>query len=230
MKDLLKIALILASCFALTFFVLVALGVLQREDVTNWLEVAQQIDPAFVAGLVIVLLVADLFVAVPTMTITILAGYFLGPVAGACAAGTGMILAGGTGYVLSRKFGRPVLGRVISDDARLSEMEDVFARYGVVVLMICRAMPILPEVSCCLAGVTRMRLVHFVSAYLVGTVPYVIVCAWIGAQSSLVDPMPAIWGAGAVSAVLWISWFVLIGHHRRQKRKLAQSSGRATSG
>ncbi|AXO16237.1 TVP38/TMEM64 family protein [Thalassospira indica] len=220
MKDLLKTGLVLATCFAATFGILIATGLLQRDDVVRWLEYAEQIDAWLVATIVISLLVADLFIAVPTMTVTVLAGYFLGPLGGALAAGTGMITAGAMGYRISTKFGRSVLRRIISDEERLGEMEEVFSRYGLVVLMICRAMPILPEVSCCLAGVTRMRFVKFGFGYLIGTVPYVIVCAWLGAQSSAADPMPAIWGAATVSVVMWLCWFFLIRHHRRSHRRV----------
>ncbi|MEQ8392120.1 MAG: VTT domain-containing protein [Thalassospira sp.] len=230
MKDLLKTGLVLAICFAATFGILVATGLLQRDDVVGWLEFAQGIDPWLVAAIVICLLVADLFIAVPTMTVTLLAGYFLGPIGGALAAGSGMILAGVTGYIISRKFGRALLRRVISDEQRLLEMEDVFSRYGMVVLMICRAMPILPEVSCCLAGVTRMKFGYFGLAYLIGTVPYVIVCSWFGSQSSLANPMPAIWGASGGALVMWSCWFFLIRHHRAQNRKVAEHKGASISG
>lgn len=219
MKDLIKTGLVLAISFAATFGILVATGLLQRDDVVRWLEAAREIDAWIVALIVMGLLVADLFIAVPTMTVTLLAGFFLGPVAGALAAGAGMITAGAMGYVMSHQFGRPVLRRIISDEIRLAEMEEVFARYGLVVLMICRAMPILPEVSCCLAGVTRMRFAKFGFGYLIGTVPYVIVCAWLGAQSSTTDPMPAIWGAAGVTVVMWSFWFFLIRHHRRSTRR-----------
>lgn len=219
MKDLIKTALVIATCFAATFGILVATGLMQRDDVVHWLEQARLIDAWIVALIVIALLVADLFIAVPTMTVTLLAGYFLGPVFGALAAATGMITAGVMGYVISNRFGRSVLRRIITDEGRLHEMEQVFSRYGLTVLMICRAMPILPEVSCCLAGITRMRFVKFGFGYLVGTVPYVLVCTWLGAQSSASGPMPAIWGAAVVSIVMWSCWFFLIRHHRRSNRK-----------
>ena len=219
MKDLIKTALVIATCFAATFGILVATGLMQRDDVVHWLEQARQIDAWIVAVIVIGLLVADLFIAVPTMTVTLLAGYFLGPVFGALAAATGMITAGVLGYVISNRFGRSILRRIITDEGRLHEMEQVFSRYGLTVLMICRAMPILPEVSCCLAGITRMRFVTFGFGYLVGTLPYVVVCTWLGAQSSASDPMPAIWGAAVVSIVMWSCWFLLIRHHRRSGRR-----------
>ena len=172
MKDLIKTGLVLAICFAATFGILVATGLLQRDDVVRWLEAAREID-AWIVALI----------------------------------------------VMGHQFGRPVLRRIISDEIRLAEMEEVFARYGLVVLMICRAMPILPEVSCCLAGVTRMRFTKFGFGYLIGTVPYVIVCAWLGAQSSTTDPMPAIWGSAGVTVVMWSFWFFLIRHHRRSTQR-----------
>ena len=74
MKSLIKVMLILAAIFATTFILGRVIGILTVENVRNWLEFVQTIHPAWVAALVIALLFIDLFVAVPTLTITILAG------------------------------------------------------------------------------------------------------------------------------------------------------------
>ena len=86
MKPLVKVMLILGSIFALTFIVGRLLGILTVENVRQWLELAAGIDPFWLAGTVVFLLFLDLFVAVPTLSITILAGFFLGFPAGAAAA------------------------------------------------------------------------------------------------------------------------------------------------
>ncbi|MFC6760128.1 hypothetical protein ACFQFQ_12530 [Sulfitobacter porphyrae] len=106
MKSLLKVMLILGGLFALTFVAGRLLGILTVENVQALLEWAQRVDPAIVFGLVVLLLFADLFVAVLALTITILAGVLIGFPAGAAAAITGMSLAAGTGYWISRVRGQ----------------------------------------------------------------------------------------------------------------------------
>ena len=101
MKSLLKVMLTLGLLFALTFVAGRLLGILTVESVQALLDWAQGVDPAIVFGLVVLLLFADLFVAVPTLTITILAGVLIDFPAGAAAAITGMSLAAGTGYWIS---------------------------------------------------------------------------------------------------------------------------------
>ena len=53
-------------------------GVLMIEQIESWLEIAKSISPLYVGLIIFVLLCVDLFIAVPTLTLIILAGYFLG--------------------------------------------------------------------------------------------------------------------------------------------------------
>jgi hypothetical protein len=78
MKGLIKIAIIFALVFASTFFVARLTGIFSIEKIRIWFDWAQEIDPLLIFTLVTLLLFSDLFIAVPTLTITILAGYFLG--------------------------------------------------------------------------------------------------------------------------------------------------------
>jgi len=78
MKTLLKLFLSLAAVFASTFLIAKLFGLLSVAQIENWLGQAQQLSPLYVGSIVALLLFADLFIAVPTLTITILAGYFLG--------------------------------------------------------------------------------------------------------------------------------------------------------
>lgn len=210
MRELVKTGALLAAIFATTFIVLKLTGVLTLEDIHDLFKNVSTLPPAYIVVLVILLLFADLFIAIPTMTVSILAGYFLGAPLGALAVTLGMMSSGLCGYGLSRRLGPRILERVYSDRARLADMERTFAKNGVAVLMTCRAMPILPEVSCCLAGATRMPFGRFLGAFTVGTIPYAIITTYAGSISSPQSPMPAILTAGIVSAALWLSWVGLI--------------------
>jgi len=217
MKSLLKVMLILGLIFASTFILGRVLGILTVDNVRHWLEMAQQVDPVYVIAIVIALLFIDLFFAVPTLAITLLAGYFLGFPVGATAAFTGMTLAVLGGYGISRKYGEKPLNFLIKDAAERSQMVAAFAKSGPAMVMLSRAAPILPEVTACMAGVTRMPLSRYLTFYLLGTIPYVAIAAYAGSISSLSDPKPAIFAALGLYAVLWTGWLI---YRRSQRLKL----------
>lgn len=219
MKDLVKTALVLALAFASTFVVMRATGILTEDSVRAFLAEAHRVDPVWLVALVIGLLWVDLLIAIPTMTTILLAGYFLGPVLGAAAAVAGLFAMGGTSHILGRVVGRPVLARLFRDEARLDAIEASFARNDVLALFVCQALPILPELACCLSGIARMNPVRFLSAYAVGVVPFAVIVAWAGSVSTIANPGPAIYTAIGVSASLLLAWRLL------QRRVLVHQPG-----
>jgi len=214
MKQLLTMALCLSLLFASTFLIIKSTGILTVEDIKAFLQVAHDTAPFYVAVTVFVLLVADMFIAIPTLTVTILAGYFLGFPVGFLAGAAGLLTAGTLGYTITYFFGPGLLKKINKNEVKRIEMESIFARYGGIVLVLCRAMPILPEVSCCLAGATRMRFVPFISAFMLGTLPYAMIAAYAGSKSSLDDPKPAIFVAIGLTVILATAWTILIRRHR----------------
>ena len=215
MRELLKIMLALALIFASTFILLKATGLLTLDEIKLTLQQAKQSNATYLATLVILLLFADLFIAIPTMSVAILAGYFLGWPMAIMATCIGFFLAGIVGYAISFRYGWHLLRRIYKDETKLSGMHETFSTYGPVVLIICRAMPILPEVSCCMAGLTRMSFYRFISMYALGTIPYALITTYAGSISTLEKPMPAIATAIGVSLLLWTAWFFLSKQQRR---------------
>ena len=213
MARLFVIALSLASLFASTFLILTFTGFLNIESIKAWLTSAQAIHPAWAALLVIGLLASDIFIAIPTLTITTLAGFLLGPVAGTLAAIIGMWLAGVTGYLISWRYGRGLIER-ISSPQQVSEMAVLIERYGALMLLICRAAPILPEVLCCLAGLNRLPFWRFFGFYTVGSAPYAALCALAGAHSSADNLTPAIINAVVLSSALGLCWWWFLRRNR----------------
>lgn len=210
MRQLITLALTLAAIFASTFILIKATGILTVEDIESALAAASQINPLYVAAGVIALLFADLLIAIPTLTIAILSGYFLGFVLGGISAMSGMIMAGLAGYMICWFYGPGLLMKIYKNPEKLHEMESIFSLHGSMVLIICRALPILPEVSCCLAGANRMPFWRFLLYYAIGTVPYAFIAAYAGSQSSLSEPKPAIFTAIAIPLFLWSAWFIFL--------------------
>ncbi|MEP3226633.1 MAG: VTT domain-containing protein [Parasphingorhabdus sp.] len=220
MKPLLKVMLILGLIFASTFILGRIFGLLTIENVRFWLTEAQTINPLWVLAIVISLLFSDLFVAVPTLTITILAGFFLGFPLGAAAAFAGMSMAALCGYALSRKWGDKGVKFLVKDAPARDEMIAAFQQSGPAMIMLSRAAPIVPEVTACMAGVTKMPIGRYLLFFSLSTLPYVAVAAYAGSISSIESPQPAIYAALFLYAVLWVGWYLF-----QRARKKAISAG-----
>ncbi len=214
MRPLLKVMLVLVCIFASTFIVGRLLGILTVENVRSWLALANEIEAIYVIATVILLLFSDLFVAVPTLTITLLSGYFLGFPAGAMTAFVGMSCAAFTGYALSWRWGEKGIDLLVKDERQKAALTTEFQRTGPMMIVLSRAAPMIPEVTACMAGATRMAIWRYVLFFTISTVPYALIAAYAGSISSVNDPMPAIFASLLLYAVLWSCWFI----YRRRRR------------
>ena len=131
------------------------------------------------AGLIgIGLLVADLFLPVPTSSVIAGLGIVYGPVAGTVYALAGSLLAAATGYALGRLLGRPFARRWLGP--HMAAGERAFARHGGWIVAASRWMPVLPEVVSVSAGVSRMPFAAFMAAALCGALPHTALFAVAG--------------------------------------------------
>ncbi len=217
MWRLLTVSATLAAFFASTFLVITLTGLVTIEDIKHVLVAASEVNVLYVGIAVMCLLFMDMFIAVPTLTIVTLSGYFMGPLFGAMFSVLGMWAAGLSGYFICRQWGDRLLLIIYKDQKNLDEMRSIFKHYGVSVLVLCRATPILPEVTCCLSGANKIAFSKFFTFYSLGTVPYAMLAAFAGSKSSLEDPLPGIFGATSMSVVLWVCWYVLIRRHHKAK-------------
>ena len=208
MKGMLKLMIILALCFASTFLILNATGLLTLDRITNWLALAQESSPILIGSIIVFLLFADLLVAMPTLTIMILSGFFLGPFMGAAFSIIGLSLAGASGYALSSLYGSRLVKILIKDEVELERAVQSFSQFGTGTILLSRAMPILPEVSACMAGLTGMSKLKFATAWMLSTIPYAVIASYAGSISTESDPKPAIIAALSLTAFFWLSWLI----------------------
>ena len=219
MKLLIKI-IIFGFLFFSTILLLANLtGVLSTDQIENWLVEAQQVSPIYVASLVIALLFSDLYIPVPTLTISILSGFFLGFTNGVLASLIGVCSAGISGYWLSYYGGAKLLNKVVKDEEQKQDMIAAFNQYGIVLILISRAMPVLPEITACLAGLTKMPFRKFLMAWLLSSVPYVTIAGYFGAISTIDNPKPAMIAAVSISLFLWIVGASFVKFQQRKERK-----------
>jgi uncharacterized membrane protein YdjX (TVP38/TMEM64 family) len=106
-------------------------------------------------------------------------------------------------------YGNNLVNVVIKDKSQQTDMRKQFNQYGTFMIIFSRAMPILPEVSACMSGIVKMPFIKFISAWLISSVPYVIIATYAGSISTLDNPKPAIITAITLTSVMWCAWFVL---------------------
>ena len=117
-------------------------------------------------------------------------------------------MAGVCGYTLSRYYGDAILGFLVKDEEQRNDAIITFQEHGFMMILLSRATPILPEVTACLSGMTRMNFSKFLFAWLISSVPYILIASYAGSISSIENPKPAIFTAIGLSLLLWGSWFV----------------------
>lgn len=207
MKGLAKLALLLAGFFLVTFAIAVALGLFDESAVTEWMRQTHDSPQgkALISAAVIGLLGVDLLLPVPGGPVMILAGNLLGPVLGTIVSTIGGILTGAIGYYLCRWGGQGVFNHFVQPD-EADRVRASLTRYGPLVIFIARAMPILPEVIACLAGMSRMKAVPFFTAFSIATLGFAAAHAVAGAYSSIENPWPGIIIAILVPAIGWAVW------------------------
>jgi uncharacterized membrane protein YdjX (TVP38/TMEM64 family) len=147
---------------ALTLVVILLPFALVHESMDAWTlrQLQAQHGTLPIALLVVMLLIADLLLPVPSSVVSTLAGALLGFPAGFAASLVGMTLGCQLGYALGRRCGGPLARRWLSAEelARVSRQVD---RRGVWAFAIMRPIPVLAEASAFWAGVMLVNPLRF---------------------------------------------------------------------
>ncbi len=216
MKSLIKLYIIIISVFALIFALVNLTGLLSVADIKAYLEQIEHAGKLKIFVIVAVLLASDVFLSVPTILIVTYAGHILGFGWGLLAATSGMLASGTIAYLLCRFSGTKMLRILIKDKKQIDEVNRIFHRLGFGMLIIARALPMLPEATCCLSGMMNFNFLKFLGYYFLGTLPYAIVLTYLGSISSADNPYPAFVGIGVVYLVLYLLWFFKLRHSQAQ--------------
>jgi len=151
---------------------------------------------------IILLLVGDLFLPIPSTLVMSAAGLIYGAFSGGLLAASGSFLSGATAYALCRSLGQGIAARLVgAEDLRRGEL--LFAQRGPWLIALSRAVPVLPEVIACLAGLTRMPAPSFFLALACGSIAVGFIYAGIGA-AGVQQPALALGGSVLAPALLWL--------------------------
>ena len=117
-------------------------------------------QPLLTATAVVLLLVADILLPIPSSFVGTVAGQVLGTSVGTLVTWTGLNLACLAGYCLAARFGRQMVAQ-FTDETAIVDVTTLTNRWGVWALIGLRPIPVLAEASILLAGLGRMPLRQF---------------------------------------------------------------------
>ena len=153
--------LLIAAVLAVPIVPFLFFGEELEARITVWLNT--ELSPSTVAIAVIGLLAGDILLPVPSSVVSTFAGRVLGFWGGAGASWCGMTAGAAIAFGLVRVFGRP-LARWLSSDQELARTDALATRWGVLVLVVSRPIPVLAEASVLLMGTTRLAWWRFLIA------------------------------------------------------------------
>ena len=191
------------AAMLLTFAVVEALGVEPLKDPRPLLEAGGALAAATGIGL----LIADVFLPVPSSGVMLAHGALFGIVVGAALSVVGSVGAFALGFAVGRR-GERALGRIVGEEER-SRAERLLRRWGVLAIVVTRPVPILAETTAFMAGASPLGWRTSLVAALVGSLPAAVLYAVAGA-------LAASFATGAVVfAVVIVLGLVVVSLSRR---------------
>lgn len=178
----------LAAFFLALFLVVEALEVPLLSDPGPWLERGG----AAAGALGFALLVADVFLPVPSSLVMIAHGAFFGVAAGTLLSLAGSVAAAWVGFFVGRR-GGPWLERVIPADER-AEVEALVARWGKLAVLVSRPVPLVAETVAVAAGASAMGWGELSAAASLGSIPAALLYAVTGATAARLDSFLLVFG------------------------------------
>ena len=166
------------AAMLVTFVVVEALGVEPLTEPRRLLDGGGALAAA--AGTA--LLVADVFLPVPSSGVMLLHGALFGIVVGAALSLVGSLGAFAVGFGVGRR-AEPALERLVSEDER-SRADRLLRRWGVLAIVVTRPVPILAETTAFVAGTSSLGWRPSLVAALVGSLPAAVLYAVAGALAA----------------------------------------------
>jgi uncharacterized membrane protein YdjX (TVP38/TMEM64 family) len=152
-RSIIRWILLIAVLLAVPILPFLGFGEALEARISQWLD--GSMSPGIAALLVIGLLASDILLPVPSSIVSTFSGKMLGFWAGTAASWCGMTLGAALAFALVRLFGRRLAKRLSSDE-ELTRMDELADRYGTLLLVVMRPIPIFAEASVLFMGVVRL--------------------------------------------------------------------------
>lgn len=205
MKKFIIIAVLMLAAFSLMFMIAEQFGYADGQKIHALIQdfSSQPGSTLIISAIIVLLLMVDLFLPIPSSIVMASAGMFLGPWLGGTVAFIGAISTALVGYTACRLGGKKAFDRLLGD-TETRRVREWFKQYGVVAVIISRPVPMLTEILSCLAGLSGLPLKTFILASVLGTLPICFIYSFVGSKGDLTNPWPALIIALIVPALGWI--------------------------
>jgi uncharacterized membrane protein YdjX (TVP38/TMEM64 family) len=150
------------------------------------------------------LLVVDVFLPVVSSVIMVVLGRLFGVTGGGMLALAGSLGAAWLGYAVGRA-GGPRVARLIPP-AEHDRVTGWLRRWGLLVVILSRPVPVLAETVAVLAGATRLGFAQLTFGALVGMAPPAFLYAWAGAYTE--DWATGLWVFAGVVGLAGFCWWI----------------------
>jgi uncharacterized membrane protein YdjX (TVP38/TMEM64 family) len=175
MKRYVLLVVAMMAFFLITFFLVQALGIPLLGDPTPWM----QHGGVLAASLGVALLIADVFLPVPSSLVMVAHGALFGVAGGTLLSLLGSLGAALFGFAIGRR-GGTLLERLVRPSER-DRANRILARWGGLAVVISRPIPILAETVAIMAGTSSLGWGRMTVAALVGSLPPALLYALTGA-------------------------------------------------
>ena len=170
---------LMLAFFLATFGLFTAFHVRFLEDPTAWMG---QKGGWMAAATGVALLIADVFLPVPSSLVMIAHGALFGVVKGSLLSLAGSVGATVFGFWVGRR-GGPALERLVTPAEKI-HADALLAKWGAMAIVISRPIPLMAETVAILAGASAMRWNQVILAGFGGSVPMCLLYALTGAASA----------------------------------------------
>lgn len=188
----------IACTMLLVFFIVTAAGIAVLDDPSTLMR-----PGPMAAGAGVLLLIADVFLPVPSSLVMVAHGALFGVVTGTLLSLVGSVASALTGFAVGRA-GNKVIRRFVTEREH-ERAGAMLERWGVVAIAVSRPIPILAETVAILAGSSPMTWPQVTLAATVGSIVPAAAYAWAGAHAhGLVAQTAILGGIIAVTAVLML--------------------------
>jgi uncharacterized membrane protein YdjX (TVP38/TMEM64 family) len=155
---------------------------------------------------VVALLATDIFLPIPSSLVSTLAGWHLGAVGGAFASWLGLSLGAVIGYVLARWWGQPLVAW-LTRPADLARTNRLAERFGPLLLVLGRGVPVLAEATVLLCGMHGLSWRRFLPPVLLSNLGLAIAYAAFGEIAQRHHWLPLALGVSIALPVLMVAAF-----------------------
>ena len=158
----------------------------EPEQVRGWTEGFGAWGPIAI----ILLQIAQAVVApIPGQAMQAVSGLLYGPWLGILYSMTGMVLGSSLTFWLARRFGRPLVARLLGKQS-MDSLDDLVRRGGVPFFFLIWLFPFAPDdLACIAAGLTPMPTGQFLALMILGRMPGIVVSVLVGANVAQIDPV-----------------------------------------